>query len=112
MVGEHPALRRWLEAGRDREQKILRGALRLARARAAATGRPPRDCLPRWAHELLTPEQRRALRLLGLDLTAGPDERGRRYRALAKRHHPDRGGDHATMGALNEAFASLHDLPG
>jgi curved DNA-binding protein CbpA len=31
------------------------------------------------------------------------------YRALARQHHPDFGGDEATMAALNEAWAVLSD---
>jgi len=33
------------------------------------------------------------------------------YRALATLHHPDRGGDTATMMALNAAYAQLEKVP-
>jgi hypothetical protein len=31
------------------------------------------------------------------------------YRALAKEHHPDRGGDHATMTRLSLAYKAIQD---
>jgi len=37
---------------------------------------------------------------LGVDLAAPADERKRALRALAKRHHPDLGGDGAVMAKI------------
>ena len=48
-----------------------------------------------------------ALTVLGLeDPVSAPDIR-RRYRRLAMRHHPDRGGDGATLQRLHQAMADL-----
>ncbi|MBI1318177.1 MAG: DnaJ domain-containing protein [Candidatus Hydrogenedens sp.] len=46
-------------------------------------------------------------RMLGLSSSASWEEIERAYRAKAKLHHPDRGGDGDTMRALNEAYARL-----
>ena len=46
-------------------------------------------------------------RMLGLSPSASWDEIERAYRAKAKVHHPDRGGDEDTMRALNEAYSRL-----
>jgi len=46
-------------------------------------------------------------RMLGLSPSASWEEIERAYRAKAKLHHPDRGGDGDTMRALNEAYAKL-----
>lgn len=46
-------------------------------------------------------------RLLGLSPSAKWDEIERAYRAKAKKHHPDHGGDEDAMRALNEAYAML-----
>lgn len=43
-------------------------------------------------------------RLLGLSPSAKWEEVERAYRAKAKVHHPDRGGDEDAMRALNEAY--------
>ncbi len=53
----------------------------------------------------------RALEVLGLDASAGREEIRRRYRRLAQRHHPDRGGDTATLQRLNEAMMVLAARP-
>ena len=41
--------------------------------------------------------------ILGAEETASQDEIERRYKRLAMRHHPDRGGDAEEMKAINEA---------
>lgn len=46
-------------------------------------------------------------RLLGISPTAPWDEIERAYRAKAKKHHPDLGGDEDAMRALNEAYSLL-----
>jgi hypothetical protein len=62
-------------------------------------------------HRRLTREE--ALRLLELDASPGaPLDRGaakRAYRALARTHHPDRGGDAATFHRLRLAYERLVD---
>ncbi len=58
--------------------------------------------------------------VLGVPPTADPEEVGRAYRELAKRHHPDRRPDDASsaqrMATINAAYALLqgqgNDLPG
>jgi len=49
-------------------------------------------------------------RMLGLSPSASWEEIERAYRAKAKVHHPDRGGDQDTMRALNEAYSRLKRL--
>lgn len=46
---------------------------------------------------------------LGVGPAVAPVEIRRAYVALARRHHPDAGGDPARMRALNAAFATLSD---
>lgn len=48
-----------------------------------------------------------ALEVLGLEESADLHEAQRRYRELAMRHHPDRGGDPAEFRAIQEAIAVL-----
>ena len=45
--------------------------------------------------------------ILGVSPSASPAEIRRAYLALARRHHPDAGGDVAQMRLLNEAWAAL-----
>jgi len=45
--------------------------------------------------------------ILGAGETASPDEIERLYKRLARRHHPDRGGDAEEMKAINEAYRVL-----
>jgi len=52
-------------------------------------------------------ERTRHLATLGLDHCANLDTIRRQYKNLAKRHHPDLGGDYANMCALNAAYAFL-----
>ena len=46
---------------------------------------------------------------LGAGREATREEIERRYKRLARRHHPDRGGDEEEMKALNEAWRVLGD---
>ena len=48
-----------------------------------------------------------ACRLLGVSTSASWDQIERAYRAKAKIHHPDLGGDADAMRALNEAYKLL-----
>lgn len=48
-----------------------------------------------------------ALEILGLEGPASDAEIKVRYRQLAMRHHPDRGGDPHTLQRINEAMAML-----
>ena len=52
-------------------------------------------------------ERQRALAVLGLPANATPQQIKRRYRALAKRYHPDRGGDQQQMQRLIAAYELL-----
>ena len=45
--------------------------------------------------------------ILGAGETASQDEIERLYKRLARRHHPDRGGDAEEMKAINEAYGVL-----
>lgn len=52
-------------------------------------------------------ERQQALSVLGLPLTATQEEIKRRYRTLAKRYHPDRGGDQRQMQRIIAAYQLL-----
>lgn len=52
-----------------------------------------------------------ALAVLGLPADADPGAVRRRFRALARERHPDRGGDPAAFAELDRAYAALRDLP-
>ena len=52
-------------------------------------------------------ERQQALRVLGLPPNATPQQIKRRYRTLAKRYHPDRGGDQKEMQRIIAAYECL-----
>ncbi len=52
-------------------------------------------------------ERQQALRVLGLPSNATPEQIKRRYRTLAKRNHPDRGGDQREMQRIIAAYELL-----
>ncbi len=52
-------------------------------------------------------ERQQALAILGLPSNATPDQIKRRYRYLAKKHHPDRGGDPQQMQKIIAAYTLL-----
>lgn len=52
-------------------------------------------------------ERQQALRVLGLPPNATPEQIKRRYRTLAKRYHPDRGGDQREMQRIIAAYELL-----
>ncbi len=52
-------------------------------------------------------ERQQALALMGLPPTATRQQIKRRYRELAKKHHPDRGGDSHDMQRLVAAYQLL-----
>ncbi|HYT35123.1 MAG TPA: J domain-containing protein [Ktedonobacteraceae bacterium] len=52
-------------------------------------------------------ERQQALNVLGLPPNATPQQIKRRYRTLAKRHHPDRGGDQQQMKRIIAAYEYL-----
>ena len=52
-------------------------------------------------------ERQQALRVMGLPSNATPEQIKRRYRTLAKRYHPDRGGDQREMQRIIAAYELL-----
>ena len=52
-------------------------------------------------------ERQQALAVLGLPPTATPQQIKRRYRELAKKYHPDKGGDSREMQRLVAAYQVL-----
>jgi DnaJ-domain-containing protein 1 len=52
-------------------------------------------------------QRQQALTVLGLPLNATPQQIKRRYRTLAKKHHPDRGGDPRQMQKIIAAYEFL-----
>lgn len=52
-------------------------------------------------------QRQQALAVLGLPSNATPQQIKRRYRALAKRYHPDRGGDQQQMQRIIAAYEFL-----
>ncbi|TMC37978.1 MAG: J domain-containing protein [Chloroflexi bacterium] len=52
-------------------------------------------------------ERQQALNVLGLPPNATPQQIKRRYRTLAKRYHPDRGGDQQQMKRIIAAYEYL-----
>jgi DnaJ-domain-containing protein 1 len=52
-------------------------------------------------------QRQQALAVLGLPPTATPQQIKRRYRSLAKRYHPDKGGDPRQMQRLIAAYELL-----
>ncbi len=56
-------------------------------------------------------QRQQALAILGLPPNATPQQIKRRYRALAKRYHPDRGGDQRQMQKIIAAYELLMKEP-
>ncbi|HTK08279.1 MAG TPA: J domain-containing protein [Ktedonobacteraceae bacterium] len=52
-------------------------------------------------------QRQQALAVLGLPPTATPQQIKHRYRTLAKRYHPDRGGDQRQMQRIIAAYEFL-----
>ena len=57
------------------------------------------------AHEAI----QNALEILQLPPFVTREEIKKQYRFMAKKHHPDRGGESRTMEELNKAYAFLND---
>ena len=60
-----------------------------------------------WEKYFAIDRQQQALGILGLSEDSSWQDIQRRYRQLAGRHHPDRGGDHARFIEVREAFEVL-----
>lgn len=75
----------------------------------AATGREEVAALLTmfWERYVNQDELAAALRALDLDAATDYPTAKRRYRELAMRHHPDRGGDTDSLQAINAAMAVL-----
>jgi len=52
-------------------------------------------------------QRQQALAVLGLPVNATPEQIKHRYRQLAKRYHPDRGGDQREMQRIISAYEFL-----
>lgn len=60
-----------------------------------------------WVKFLAYEDYDRALQVLGLEKPVTYTEIRRRYRDLAKRHHPDSGGNQSVFQEINRAMVSL-----
>ena len=83
-----------------------------ARIKQEVAERPTRLCTPRsvqWAWQLAPRHVRDAFTALSLRCDASPEEVKTAYRVHAKRVHPDKGGSHSAMLALNIAYACALD---
>jgi len=60
-----------------------------------------------WEKYFALDKQAEALQVLGLAENCGWPQVQARYRQLAGRHHPDRGGDHARFIEIREAYEVL-----
>src|SRR5579884_1844346 len=83
-----------------------------ARIRQEVQERPTRLSTPQtvqWAWQLAPRHVRDAFTALALRCDASPEEVKAAYRAHAKRVHPDKGGSHAAMLALNAAYGCALD---
>lgn len=63
-----------------------------------------KDRLEAWLKSL---DVKNPYRVLGCEETDATELIRERYRALARTHHPDAGGDEATMRSLNEAWEAI-----
>lgn len=99
---------RFLRDRRRLSDDALRAAMGEARARRAAHHGPVSEDA-RWR---FNEKERRALRTLDLDLPVTAADIKARYKALAKRHHPDaNGGDRAAeerLKTINDAYRTLN----
>ncbi len=60
-----------------------------------------------WSRLTRGEDRKKALRTLGLMDPVSDEEIKQRYRSLAMRHHPDRGGDTAKLQDINAAMKAL-----
>ena len=109
LVSKHSFLAAWSTANAEKEKRLLKGLLksydRLSTRRGKSRQRRTRSAFrPR-----LTPEQRKAYRLLDLAPNASTVESKKRHRELALRHHPDRGGSLERMKEINWAYAVVQE---
>jgi hypothetical protein len=79
-------------------------ALRQLRGESMGGETPGRGVPPRAA---ATQEAEFCYKIMGLSPSAAWEEVERAYRAKARVHHPDHGGDADAMRALNDAYALL-----
>lgn len=59
-----------------------------------------------------SPLVRSAYDILGVGMAVSPERVRAAYMALAKEHHPDKGGDTERMAAVTEAWSILRDPAG
>jgi hypothetical protein len=71
---------------------------------AVANGSGVKDRLEAWLKSL---DAKNPYTVLGCSESDSDEHIRERYRALARKHHPDAGGDEATMRALNEAWEAI-----
>jgi len=107
-VADLVAAHRYCALGERGEQERARFTRVLEAARRAGVAAPEAERRERVraAGRPSAADERTALaRELGVDLAAAPAERKRALRDLAKRHHPDLGGDGAAMAKVARLIA-------
>lgn len=101
-----PSCQRWVSS---MYTEVFRADTKVrTRAPSAVTPAPSlggaRDRLEAWLKSL---DVRNPYRVLGCHESDSDEVLRERYRALARKHHPDAGGDEATMRQLNEAWERI-----
>jgi hypothetical protein len=91
--------RRTVARWQKEAQAVRRGA---RRAQAAPGAKREGE-----RHDIVTLDELRAARLLGVDVYCRGEELRAAYRARSFEHHPDRGGSHEQMVAVNAAYGVL-----
>ena len=109
-VAGHPSLARWMRGARFEDRRIVRALSACARAYVAALDDPANRGTA--TDPAVTPEQRRAFRLLQLEPGCSPREAKARLHALAARFHPDRGGSVERMQEITWAWSVVQKAVG
>jgi len=106
-------LRPWVEGPRALDERDGLRDYYLNLANLELSGQEVQELLAGFWRLFLAQDRRReALETLGLARDAEEGCIRRRYRELARKHHPDRGGDNETLAAINAAMAILRACSG